>query len=91
MEGITPTAVKVLIQFQQHSRPIEFTRVPGTPYVDLLKDAVQQVFCDVSKLGIPGAVLISKVFHKKKEQNIVCKCNSGAYLINVCLMFIVLI
>ena len=67
MEGNTPTAVKVLVQFQQRSRPVEFTRVPGTPDVDLLKDAVQQVFCDVSKLGIPGAVLISKVFHKRSK------------------------
>ena len=68
MEGNTPTAVKVLVQFQQCSRPVEFTRVPGTPDVDLLKDAVQQVFCDVSKLGIPGAVLIFKVFHKNKSK-----------------------
>ena len=49
---------KVLVQFQQRSRPVEFTRVPGTRDVILLKDAVQQVFCDLSKLGIPGAVLI---------------------------------
>ena len=63
MESNTPATVKVLVQFQQRSRPVEFTRVPGTPDVVLLKDAVQQVFCDVSKLGIPGAVLIFKVYH----------------------------
>ena len=65
MEENRPTAVKVLVQFQQRCRPVEFTRVPGTPDVDLLKDAVRQVFCDVSKLAIPGAVLIFKVLDAK--------------------------
>ena len=47
MEDTTPATVKVFVQFQQHCRPVEFTRVPGTPDVILLKDAVQQVSYDV--------------------------------------------
>ena len=57
--------MKVLVQFQQRCCPVEFTRVPGTPDVILLKDAVRQVFCDVPKLAIPGAELILRYFMPK--------------------------